>query len=376
VVGRVIMPRLSVISEEWFAHWALIGAQHERTVPASQMSSTPRSIPLNFFGIPFGLLGLGDCWLVAATFGLVPVAIGRVLVAVAVAVWVVVGAAHLRGMRAHRVTLGDELADPVAGPFASLAVITPMLAAADALYPLSHSAGAVVVDVLIVATVVLAGWFTGQWIYRPLELAKVHPGYFLPSVAGGFVASASAGLVGQLGLAQVLFGLGMLSWIVLGSIVLGRLVLGPSLPAALMPTIAIEVAPAGVATFAAFVIDGHRVETVVRLLAGYGLLMVIAQPRLLPAYRRLSFTPSFWAFTFAWAAVVFAGMFWLGVTHPTGWRAESYVALALISVFIGAIAVRTVVALKRGQLLPPLAAGPPAPSATPNSRPLESIARA
>jgi tellurite resistance protein len=41
----------------------------------------------------------------------------------------------------------------------------------------------------------LAGWFTGQWIYRPLELAKVHPGYFLPSVAGGFVASASAGLV-------------------------------------------------------------------------------------------------------------------------------------------------------------------------------------
>ena len=232
------------------------------------MHTAPRSIPLSFFGIPFGLLGLADCWLVAATFGLAPVTVGRLLVALAVVVWVVVGLTHLRGMRAHRVALGDELADPIAGPFASLAVITPMLAAADALYPLSHTPGTVTVDVLIVATVVLAGWFTGQWIYRPLELAKVHPGYFLPSVVGGFVASASAALVGQIQLAETLFGLGLVCWLVLGSIIMGRLVLGPALPAALTPTIAIEIAPAAVATFALFAIDGHRVDTAVRLLAG------------------------------------------------------------------------------------------------------------
>jgi tellurite resistance protein len=245
------------------------------------------------------------------------------------------------------------MADPIAGPFSSLAVITPMLASADALYPLSHAAGKAVVDVLVVGTVLIAGWFTGQWIYRPLEIFQVHPGYFLPSVAGGFVASASAGLVGQRRLAEVLFGLGLVSWIVLGSIVLGRLMLGPALPSALTPTIAIEVAPAAVATFAAFVMDGQRVDTLVRVLGGYGLLMVVAQLRLIPAYRRLSFMPSFWAFTFSWAAVAFAGMFWLGVTHPTGWRAESYLVLTLISAFIGAIAVRTAVALHRGRLLPP-----------------------
>jgi tellurite resistance protein len=295
-----------------------------------QMNSASRSIPLDFFGIPFGLLGLADCWLVAATFGLAPVTVGRLLVVVAVIVWGVVGFAHLRGMRVHRVGLGAELADPIAGPFASLAVITPMLAAADALYPLSHTTGTVVVDVLIVATV-------------------------------------SAGLVGQFGLAEMLFGLGLVSWIVLG-----RLLLGAPLPAALTPTIAIEVAPAAVASFAMFVIDGHRVDTGVRLLAGYGLLMVIAQLRLLPAYRRLSFMPSFWAFTFLWAAVAFAGMFWLGVTHPTGWRAEPYVALSVISAFIVAIAVRTAVALQRGQLLPSPVATPPAP----DTRTLQSIASA
>jgi len=198
-----------------------------------------------------------------------------------------------------------------------------------------------------------SGWFTGQWIYGPIELTKVHPGYFLPSVAGGFVASASAGQVGQLRLAETLFGLALVCWVVLGGIVLGRLMVGPPLPPALTPTIAIEIAPAALATFAAFIIDGHRVDTGIRLLAGYGMLMVIAQLRLLPAYRRLSFASSFWAFTFPWAAVTISGLYWLGVTHPIGQRAESYVALTLISVFIGAIAVRTAVALRRGQLLPP-----------------------
>ena len=222
-----------------------------------------------------------------------------------------------------------------------------------------------IVDVLIVATVVLAGWFTGQWIYRPLELAKVHPGYFLPSVAGGFVARRRPGWSASVVSRRCCSG-----WDWSPGSCSGRSCWAAScwdlpLPAALTPTIAIEVAPAAVATFAAFVIDGHRVDTAVRLLAGYGLLMVIAQVRLLPAYLRLSFMPSFWAFTFSWAAVTFAGLSWLGITRPTGWRAESYVALALISAFIGAIAARTALALQRGNLLPTPsldpASGPVAP---------------
>ena len=93
--------------------------------------------------------------------------------------------------------------------------------------------------------------------------------------------------------------------------------------------------------------------------------MIIAQLRLASVYLRLRFMPSFWAFTFSWAAVTFAGEFWLGVTHPTGWRVESYVALALISGFTGAIAVRTAVALGRGELIPTRAAAAASASVAP-----------
>jgi len=204
---------------------------------------------------------------------------------------------------------------------------------------------------------VLAGSiYVGQWIYRPPALAAFHPGYFLPTVAGGFVASASAALVGQAGLAEALFGMGLISWMVVGSIVFGRLLFAPPLPPALTPTLAILVAPAGVATFAYFTIDGDRVDRFAAMIAGYGLLMVLAQLRLVPLYRRLPFASSFWAFTFAWAAVVFGAMFWLAALKPPGWQISIDILLAVITVAITAVAAATAQKFRRGDLLPPATA--------------------
>jgi tellurite resistance protein len=334
-------------------HWLFIKPVSRRKMDVMKSS---RQIPLNFFGIAFGLLGLADSWLVAAEFGLVPVGIGRGIAAVATAVWALVMFVYVRGKLANGSHPFADFTDPVLGPFASLAVLTPMLASADALHPYSHTPATVIVDALSAATVILAGWFVGEWIDRPLDISKVHAGYFLPGVAGGFVASSSLSAVGQTGLATVLFGVGLLSWLVIGSIIIGRLILGPPLPTPLIPTTAIAVAPAGVGTFAAFAMNGGHVDLMVKMLAAYGLLMVVAQLRLVPVYVRLRFMPSFWSFTFAWAAVAFAGESWLGITRPFGWHVELLVVLVLITTLIGAIAARTLVALRRGQLLPPVAA--------------------
>jgi tellurite resistance protein len=319
----------------------------------------PGRIPLNLFGIAFGLLGLADCWLVAASFGLAPVAVGDALTAIATVIWAVVLAAYGWSVASRPGRLAADVTDPVAGPFGSLAVIVPMLAVADGLYPYAAGAARVVADVLIVVTVLVGAWYTGQWLYKPLPLASIHPGYFLPTAAGGFVAAAVAALVGQPELARVLFGLGFISWVVLGSIIYGRLILGPPLPPVLKPTLTIEVAPAGVASFAYFAIYGDRIDLFVAMIGGYGLLMALAQLRLVPMYLKLTFAPSFWAFAFAWSAAVFASMFWLHAGQPSGWRAYCYLLLGAISVLVAAIAARTAVALWRGELLP---VTPPPPS--------------
>ncbi|GAA5199820.1 hypothetical protein GCM10023322_76290 [Rugosimonospora acidiphila] len=337
--------------------------------------SAPR-IPLNFFGMPFGIAGLAGVWLTASEQGDVTHWVGEVMLAVAAAVWAVTIGFYLAHAATHRGRLAADLVDPVAGPFASLALITPMLLASEGVAPHAGGAGTALVDVFLALTVIHGAWFTGQLIYRDLDFDRLHPGYFLPTVAGGLVAAATAGQVHQERLGMAMLGYGLICWIILGSLILGRLIFRPALPAALLPTIAIEVAPAAVASLAYFSLRGGRIDTFAAVLAGYGVLMALAQLRLLPAFLRLRFAPSFWAFTFGWAAVANASLHWIEWGAPAGHTAYTYLVLAAITALVGGIAARTALALVRRQLLPPAAAPSTGPTAAPATRVPEPVAAA
>ncbi|MFD3518848.1 TDT family transporter [Streptomyces sp. NPDC058653] len=309
-------------------------------------------IPLNIFSIPFGLAGLAGCWILAAEQNHVPFWLGNTLLIIAAIVWLLAVAAYLRYALSTPGRLKADLLDNVAGPFASLAVITPMLLASQGLFPYAPTAGKVLVDLFVFLTVALGGWFTGQWIYGPLDIDKLHPGYFLPTVAGGLIAAEATATVGQFRVAEALFGLGILCWFVLGSMIMGRLFFRPPLPAALLPTVAIEMAPPTVGSIAFFAINGDRVDSIAAFLAGYAVLIVIAQLRLLPAYLRLPFGPSIWAFVFSLTAVVTTALHWNGLQRPSGDTAYTFILLAAISAFVAWVAARTVQELMRRQFLP------------------------
>jgi tellurite resistance protein len=101
---------------------------------------TIRRIPLTFFGMPLGLLGLGDVWVTVADEGGAAHVVGFVLLLLAAVVWIIVSLAYLRAAVTLR-SLVDDLRDPVAAPFASLVVIVPMVLGAEGLYPLNHPVG-------------------------------------------------------------------------------------------------------------------------------------------------------------------------------------------------------------------------------------------
>jgi tellurite resistance protein len=326
------------------------------------MTST-RRIPLNIFGIGFGIAGLATAWRIAVDQHLAPHEVSDVLIGMAAVAWLFCVLLYMRYVLTTRGALASDLRDMTVGPFASLALIIPILLAADGIAPYCRSVAAVIIDVFIVGVVLLGGWFTGTWMRGGTDLDRLHPGYFLPTVAGGLVASAGAAEVGQQRLAQFMLGLGILCWVIVGSMILGRLIFRPPLPDALAPTMAIEVAPAAVASLAYFFAYGPHITPFVTALAGYGLLMVVAQIPLLSRYKRLKFSLATWAFTFSWAAVASTVLFWIAAEHVTGARTLAYLVLAAISVLVGAIAVRTVVAISQGRLLPQMSSAiPPAPA--------------
>jgi tellurite resistance protein len=80
--------------------------------------------------------------------------------------------------------------------------------------------------------------------------------------------------------------------------------------------------------------------------------MALVQLRFIPVYASQKFSAAFWAFTFAYAAVIADAIEWLGVKRPPGYAALAGIALALISLLIVWIAVRSVIKLAQGTFFP------------------------
>jgi tellurite resistance protein len=341
-----------------------------QTVVKDESPKRPRfvgpRVPPNMFGIALGIAGLAQAWNVAVPLLGTPQAVPDALNILDAAVWLVLVSAYL--VQGPRVIMAD-LHDPVLSPFLSAAALTAMLLSA-ALAREVFAAGRVLVIVGLVVTAGLGGGLTGQLMTGGAETDSVHPGYFLPTAAGGLIGANVAAQVHLHALAEASFGIGVICWILSASMILNRLFSRPALPPALIPTMAIEFGIPAVAGLAYFAVAGQAVSFMACALGGYAVLMGLVQVRLIPVFRRLSFTVAFWSFAFAYAAAAGDGLLWLAIKKPSGATGYAVAVIALLTAFVSWIAFRTVVLAVRGRLFPAWPpAGQPVDAASPAVRP-------
>jgi tellurite resistance protein len=330
-------------------------------------------VPPNFFGIALGLSGLSALWVFAGTSFGAPAAFGDALGVLAAVVWIGLTVAYL--LQGPRRILADAR-DATVGPFLAAPVMTAYVLAADVLEPHAPGTARTIVIVFLVIGLLVSGLLTGQWLTGGLEEETFGPAFFLPGIGIGFVGADAAAVVGLHSIAELFFGLGIAAWVLISSVALNRLFFRPRLPPHLFPTMAIELAPAAVAGNAYFLIHRGPPDLLLFGLGGYAALMTVAQIRLLPLYRRLSFTPSFWSFTFPPANMALFALRWLELERPVGSSAYAWALFAAITVLVGAIAARTIVAVAHGQLLPSPEGAPAVALTRPSdaSRPVRSAA--
>lgn len=195
-------------------------------------------------------------------------------------------------------------------------------------------------------------WISAGWITLPGDLRRWHPGYFLPTAAGGLIAAGGSAELGFATLSHVLFGLGVGSFVVLASIISLRLYVLPALPPPLLSMMAIEVAPPVVAGNSWFAINGGRVDLPVSILAGFAVLMLLVQLRLIPLYRTVPFGPGLWAFSFPLAATVTFCLHWLAAEQVRGRTALGYTVVGILTAGFALLAARTIAGLINGTFLP------------------------
>lgn len=309
------------------------------------------AIPASLFSVSFGLAGLTAVWHLAGLFLGVPRAVPTALAGLTVVVWAVVLALFVRRLMQRRSSLSAELNHPVTAPFLALIPIT-ILVLVPTLATASRDVAVVVTFVGILCALPLGAWLTGRWLGYGVPEESLHSGYYLPTVAAGLISATALASLGYRDGAIMAIGLGGICWLLVGSVILNRNFVVRGLPKPLLPTMAIDVAPVVVAGSAWFAINDGVADTGQLMLAGFALLMVGVQIRLVSVYRTVPFSASFWAFSFSYCAVASYGMRWLGTGNQPWTATVSWVLVVAASLFIAALAARSIMALRAGTFLP------------------------
>jgi tellurite resistance protein len=309
-------------------------------------------IPASFFGIVLGLVGLGDCWRVAAIVWHLPYWIGELIMLTAAIVWMILLVLYVIKWFRFRDEALAELRHPVQCCFIGLVgVATSLVAVAIALY--SHPFAVILFVIGAILTVGFGIYRTGHLWMGDRDPITTTPVLYLPTVAGSFVSGFTAGYLGYHDIGILFFGAGVFSWFALESIITHRLHVHAELSKLLRPSLGIMLAPPVVGCINYLFITSGKPDLFAQALLGYGLLQYLLLLRLLPWITQQPFTASYWAFSFGVTAIAFDAIAFVQ-RGLTGYI-ESLAVLLFIAAnsIIAILVLGTLGLLRRGKLLPP-----------------------
>jgi tellurite resistance protein len=293
--------------------------------------------PLSLYAIPLGVAGLAGLWQALRENRLAPAWPAETLFALATAAWVALTLTYLVTRSRRRGSFTADRTHAVFGPYAAYLPVVGILLSSH--YVQYLPAARSVVAAFVAALAYLVAQLLAHWLLGNLPAEALHPGYFLPTVAGAFIASIGLSFNGWQHAALASFGVGIFFWLAIGTLIFNRLFTGAALPDAVKPTLAVLLSAPATAGIAWFLLDGATVDTVELLLLGVLAIMAAIQVMLIAEYRKLAFSLGFWAFTFPVAASSNLTIRALGTTqwppaHPAMW-----IIAAAATTFIAVIAV-------------------------------------
>lgn len=309
-------------------------------------------IPASLFGIVLGLAGLSNAWRAAhATWGL-PEVVAEFVLAAAVLAWIVVGSLYaLKWMWAPQAA-AQEVEHPVQCCFIGLAGVTTLLIS-QGLLTVSRPLALGLFVLGAAFTLFFALWVTGRLWHGGRASASTTPVLYLPMVAGGFVSGTVAAAFGWRELGQLAFGAGFFTWLAIESVLLLRLYTSEQMPAALRPTLGIQLAPPAVGAVSYLSVGPGVPDLMAHMLIGYGALQAMLLLRLSRWIAEQPFGPGYWAFTFG--ATALAGAMVKVAPADSGGpiAAMAPSVFVLANVIVLGIGFGTVALLFQGRLLPP-----------------------
>lgn len=307
-------------------------------------------VPITFFAAVLGLAGTAVAWQLAADLVTLP-PVGAVLAWAALAAYAVLAAAYLTKSVRHPAAVRAEWRHPVKLAFAPLASVSLLLLALTVVSE-TPTLSAVLWWTGAAAQLALTVGIVGAWTGGRFRLEHVHPGWFIPAV-GNLVAPLAGVAHAPRELSWLFFAVGLVYWLALLPMVLLRLATGGPLPARLMPTLAILVAPPAVGYLSYLRLGGQADDPFARVLLGVAVFQALLVVSRLPVLLRMPYAVSWWAYTFPLAALSSALLVTARVSGGAGYRWGGLAVLAGLSVLVAGLAARTGTAMARHEICRP-----------------------
>lgn len=327
-----------------------------RTDPAD-VSSSPGGrlahLPVTLFSAVMGLGGVALAWRRAAVVWDVPEWPFHAFLVLATLAFLVIGTLYAAKWVRHVEAARAELRHPVRMAFAPTVTIA-ILVLATALSEITPGVASVLwwigaLGHLAATVAVLSAWFGRTDILA----GHVTPAWFIP-VVGNVITPLAAPAIGSVDLAWLSFGVGVLFWVGLLPLLFQRLLTHHEpLPATLLPTMAIFIAPPAVTMLSWQSLTGAAADPVSRILYAATMMFVVLLLAQVGRLRSLPFALPFWAYTFPLAAGAVAAIATAGQVDGVGYDLAAAGLLALATGIALLVTALTLRAAARGQICVP-----------------------
>jgi tellurite resistance protein len=302
------------------------------------------------YGAVMGLAGLALAWRRAA--GLVPLAIyfAEVWLGLAILALAILLPAYLLKLLHHPAAVRAEFTDPAQLGYCATLPIGITLVAAGLQPHAAWLAGAIWWPAVILffglQVLMLSRLARGG-----ITLAQVNGGWLIMLV-GGIVVPSSGIALGHSQISAWCFGFsGVAAPFVVGA-VLYRTVFGPPLPDPAKPTTFILLVPPALIYANGLALGATDPGWFMQGLFFSSLVLLCVLLASGAACAKWPFGAPWWAFTFPVDAVAIAALRYAADRPGTAWKYVALVVLALATLIVIAVLVRTVLALRQGKLLP------------------------
>jgi tellurite resistance protein len=315
---------------------------------------TLNELPIGFYGAVMGLAGLGLSARAAAPLfpGVVraPAYFTELWVALGVLAFVTLVPAYLAKLFLFPKAVKEEFSNPVQLGFCG-ALPVGMSLVAGGMAPYSPALGNALWWISFALLLAFQAWALVRWLAGGIELAQVNAGWLIIMV-GGIVLPGPGIALGHVEASRFIFGISAAATPLLMALLFYRAVLGPPLPEVLRPSWFILLVPPslvyanGVALY-----EGLRF---LENLFFFSLVLAVALLVYSRSLLRWQFGIPWWAFTFPLDALAYAAARY-AQDHPSAlWRGVAGVTLALATLFVLLVLVKTISLAKRGTLTRPV----------------------